>query len=103
MNLRAKLIATLIIFHDNLSQEFVEQYTIENIKFSKVTASRLSNNDYRFSFYRDWLLENFYEKVFLVDASDVIVSKDPSTMKIDHDIYFCEDLLRLKNYTFSAE
>lgn len=92
----------VIIFHDNLSEEFVEQYTIENIKFSKVTPSILSNNDYRFFFYQDWLRENFYEKVFLVDASDVIVSKDPSAMKINYDIYFCQDLLRLKDYTFSS-
>jgi len=92
----------LIIFHDNLSEKFVSQYTTENVKFLKVTSSELSNNDYRFFFYRDWLLENFYTKVFLVDASDVIISKDPSTMSIDHDIYFCKDLLKLSSYRFGS-
>jgi hypothetical protein len=92
-----------VIFHDNLSEEFVGKYTNKNIKFLKVIPSNLSNNDYRFFLYQDWLNKNFYEKVFLVDACDVIISKDPSTMNIDHDIYFCEDLLKLSDYRFGMD
>jgi hypothetical protein len=46
------------VFHDNLSDEFVEQYTTNKIKFIKVGDFEYSNNDYRFFCFRDFLKEN---------------------------------------------
>ena len=66
------------IFYDNLSDEFLERYTTDKIKFIKVFPSDYSNNDWRFFCYRNYLEENKFNNVFLTDGSDVTVAKDPS-------------------------
>jgi hypothetical protein len=91
------------IFHDNLSKDFLDKYQKNNITFLKVNPSKLSNNDSRFFHYHNFLHKNFYEKVFLSDVCDVLVARDPSIMKIDFDIYFCRDLIDMKQYGFSGK
>jgi hypothetical protein len=89
------------IFHDNLSDAFVEQYTTEDIKFIKVGDFEYSNNDYRFFCFNDFLKENKFDYVFHADASDVKVVKNPVNLIKDYpDIsYFaCKDSIKLKHF-----
>lgn len=90
----------VIIFHDNLSIEYTEQYSNDRISFVKVSESKYSNNDYRFLCYLRWLRENKYESVFLVDIADVTVANDPSLIKINQSICFCKDTLKLMEYRY---
>jgi hypothetical protein len=66
------------IFCDNLSQEFIQKYETDKIKFVPVDTSDYSYNDWRFFCYRDYLVENHFDYVFMTDSSDVIVASDPS-------------------------
>lgn len=89
------------IFHDNLSEYFVEQYTTENVNFIKVEDSIYSNNDYRFFCFNDFLKENKFDYVFHSDASDVTVAQNPiKLIKNNPEIsYFaCKDSIKLKQF-----
>ena len=90
----------VVIFHDNLSIEYTEQYSNDRISFVKVNESKYSNNDYRFLCYLRWLRENKYESVFLVDIADVTVANDPSLIEINQSICFCKDTLKLMEYRY---
>jgi len=68
----------LIIFYDNLSNEFVKTYTKKNIIFRKTKlTSNLSINDERFIIYYEYLLDNPYQNIFTSDISDVYLIKNP--------------------------
>ena len=89
------------IFHDNLSEYFVEQYTTENVTFIKVEDSIYSNNDYRFFCFNNFLQENKFNYVFHSDASDVTVAQNPiKLIKNNPEIsYFaCKDSIKLKQF-----
>lgn len=94
-----------IIFYDNLTDEFIEKYETDLIKFIKVETSDYSNNDWRFFVYRDYFLktkEN-YTSIFLTDGSDVTVVKDPSEIidKYKHiDFFVCKDSLMLSQFPY---
>ena len=90
----------VVIFHDNLSDEYIDQYSTNNISFVKVNESKYSNNDYRFLCYLKWLRGHEYESVFLVDIADVIVVKDPSFIEINESICFCKDAFALLEYKY---
>ena len=79
----------LVIFHDSLSDEFVELYSNEYVQFVFVSLrSTISMNDERFLFYQKFLRENQnkYEFVMLSDISDVMLFANPfDAMKIQED------------------
>lgn len=66
-----------IIFYDKLSEEFIEKYTTEKIKFKKCKLGHYSTNDERFILYYMYLLENQYQHILMTDVSDVIINKNP--------------------------
>ena len=90
------------VFHDNLSDEFIEEYETDKIKFIKVETSDYSNNDWRFFCYRNFLEENKFDSVFLSDGSDVKVVKDPSEIvnSTVHDLYVCKDSIKLEEFPY---
>lgn len=90
----------VVVFHDNLSDEYIEKYSTDSISFVKVNDSKYSNNDYRFLCYLQWLRKHEYESVFLVDIADVIVVRDPSFIEINDSICFCKDVLTLLEYRY---
>ena len=75
------------VFHDNLSDEFVEQYTTDKIKFIRVEDSQYSNLDYRWICYEKFLEDNFYDYVFLTDCSDVSIVKDPLSLFLEFNTF----------------
>ena len=92
----------IVIFHDNLCKDYIKQYSNSKISFVKVVESIYSNNDYRFFCYLDWLKDNNYETIFMVDLADVTVSLDPNDLQLGGDIFFCEDQGILDDYQFHA-
>jgi hypothetical protein len=91
------------VFHDNLSEDFLNKYTTDNIKFIKVTPSDYSNNDWRFFCYRNYLEENRFDCVFLTDGSDVRVVKDPCKIIKDNpevDLFACKDSIMLNEFPY---
>ena len=69
-----------IIFHDGMSDEFINQYQTDKIKFEFVDSSKfeLSLNDQRFIVYYEYLLKNpEIKNVFMTDGNDVKIVKNP--------------------------
>jgi hypothetical protein len=67
-----------IIFHDKLSDDFVNTYENENIRFIRYEVGSRSNNDERFICYYAYLLERKdVGKVLLTDLFDVEIKKNP--------------------------
>ena len=66
----------MIIFHDSLSDEFINLYQTDKIKFIKKDISSYENssiNDIRFLIYLEYLkVQNNIDKICLVDAFDVV-------------------------------
>lgn len=95
-----------IIFHDGLSDYFINKYRNDNVTFWKVSTSDYSNNDYRFFCYLGFLnlTNNGFDYVYLTDCCDVTVVKDPSDTIERDTLYFCRDdsWKTLKEYSFAA-
>ena len=93
-----------VVFHDDLSAQFVEEYSTDLISFEKVGDFEYSNNDFRFFCFDKYLDSNpSFDCVFHADASDVTVVKDPSSLIIDTpDItYFaCKDSIKLHQFNY---
>ena len=86
------------VFYDNLSDEFLQQYETDKIKFIYASPSDYSNNDWRFFVYKTYLQSNIFDSVFLTDGSDVIVANDPSKILLDFpdtDYFICKDSIKL--------
>jgi hypothetical protein len=91
------------IFCDNLSEEFIEKYTTDKIKFVLVEPTDYSNNDWRFFCYRNYLEQNKFDSVFLTDSSDVVVVKDPNLIISEYsgyDFFVCKDSLKLSEFPY---
>lgn len=91
------------IFYDNLSDDFLSQYTTDKIKFIKADSSDYSNLDWRWFCYRNYLEENIYENVFITDGSDVTVVKNPSNLINDYseiDLFVCKDSILLSQFPY---
>lgn len=75
-----------IIFHDNLSPEFVAQYTTNKIRFVKTELGELSLNDERFLIYYEYILRYGQHIKWLLfsDVSDVVVQKNPFELLQQH-------------------
>ena len=86
-----------IIFHNNYTETFCEQFGNENITFIKIYYdNNFKPNVYRYLMYRDFL--KLYikqiENIFLTDISDVVVIKNPfeeSFFKANLGVIFCGD------------
>lgn len=92
-----------VLFHDDLSADFVKKYETDKIKFHKVGDFIYSNNDYRFFCFRNFLEENKFDFVFHTDASDVVVVQDPSELfeKFkDFSFFACKDSIPLKHFPY---
>ena len=81
-----KLGLNCIIFHDGLSNDFVEQYSTSSIKFVQVKLGNLSLNDERYFLYYEYILRfgQHFTQVIMSDISDVVVRKDPFPLLSDH-------------------
>ena len=93
-----------VIFHDNLSEAFVNKHQSEYIKFERVEESNWSNNDYRFYCFRDYLKDKEYDWVFHADVSDVVTVKDPSKLLLDykdHQFFACQDTCKTQSDAFN--
>ena len=93
------------IFYDNLSDDFITQYTTDKIKFIKVKPSDYSNNDWRFFCYKNYLEKNKFDSVFLTDGSDVTVVQNPSKIIEDFpekDFFLCKDSIQLSQFPYLA-
>jgi hypothetical protein len=90
------------VFYDNLSDEFIEEYETDKIKFIKVNTSDYSNNDWRFFCYKKYLEENKFDSIVLSDGSDVKVVKDPSDFveSGSYDFYVCKDSINLSMFPY---
>jgi hypothetical protein len=69
-----------VIFHDGLSEEFIETYSTSKIEFVFVDPAQFeySVNDQRYLVYDHYLRAHpTIDKVFMTDASDVFVVQDP--------------------------
>lgn len=75
-----------IIFHDNLSNNFIYKHENDNIKFKRCDKNYIwSTNDFRFFVYRDYVNTNTdLQKIFMTDISDVVIKQNPfSNIKSD--------------------
>lgn len=75
-----KLQINAVIFHNTFSEEIVEKYTNEYIRFIEVTYDkRLKPNVFRYFIYRDYLKQNSHKirNLFVTDITDVEVIDNP--------------------------
>lgn len=96
-----------VLFHDDLSDDFVSKHETDKIKFFKVGDFIYSNNDYRFFCFRDYLEENKFicehDFVFHTDASDVVVIKDPKELFIkypEYSFFTCKDSIKINEFPY---
>jgi hypothetical protein len=81
-----------VVFHDQLSDEFCEQYP--QTDFVKVSnRTMLSCNDYRFELFLQWLTVSDLERfdignVWLVDLFDVEMMRNPNYLIEDDELWF---------------
>lgn len=91
------------IFHDDLSEEFTDHYTNDNISFIKTEDSLYSNNDFRFFCYKDFLDKNYFDFVSLSDCSDVKAVKNPLGIVSEFpsvDFFVCKDSIKLGDFPY---
>ena len=92
-----------VLFHDNLSEENVEKYQTDKIKFIRKEVNHHNNQDFRFFCFRDFLKENYFDCVFHTDVSDVVVVKDPAGLLEefpDKSYFFCQDSIKLLQFPY---
>ena len=74
----SKLNLKLVVFHDGLSQQFIDEFSSANIEFITTTIKNYSTNDERFFVYKEYLDANEkIERVFFIDCFDVKCVTDP--------------------------
>ena len=91
------------VFYDNLSDDFVQEYATEKVKFIYSPPSDYSNNDWRFFVYHKYLQLNKFDSVFLTDGSDVSVVQEPSNIlkeQPDIDYFICKDSIKLSDFPY---
>jgi hypothetical protein len=67
-----------IIFHDNLTPEFIKEYETDKIFFVKSKLGQYSINDERYILYYKFMKKYpHYKYVLTTDVSDVFINKDP--------------------------
>ncbi len=92
-----KLNLQAIIFHNNFSDETIEKYQSNHLKFIKITHDiRFNPNVFRYYIYSQFIKKHFdkIESLFVTDVSDVLVLKNPfiqPLFKDNPDFVFCGD------------
>lgn len=90
---------SLIILHDNCSDNFVNEYTTNKIKFVKVNSSGLNMVDIRWKLYSEFLSDTEADNVFFMDVSDVIILKNPFDYIQPDKIYIGDEMsINKENY-----
>lgn len=93
-----------VVFHDALTDDFVDLYSTDLISFEKVGDFEYSNNDFRFFCFDKYLQSNTsFDCVFHADASDVTIVKDPATLIKDNpdvDYFACKDSIKLFQFNY---
>lgn len=98
-----KLKLTGLVFYDNLSDNFIDKYQTNYVRFYKVESSDYSNNDWRFFCYRNYFEDHKYDHVFLTDGSDVTIVNDPSLCIEKYkyiDYFICKDSIKLSQFPY---
>ncbi len=79
-----------VVFHNELSEDFIKKYTTDQIKFEKYTkVHRPSYNDERFYCYKSYLLNNpEVKRVIFTDMFDVQFFGNPfKVFSEEYDLY----------------
>lgn len=95
-----------LIFHDHLSDKFVEKYSTPKIQFIKVDSSayNVSIIDFRFLAYRDFLTEHYFNRILLSDVSDVMFLKNPFELMTDPEkIYIGSETRKINQSEYCRE
>lgn len=80
-----------LIFHDSLSELFINTYQTDKIKFIYSNSSDLNLIDIRWILYKNYLeTHNEIENLFCLDISDVIIQNNPF-FYIDNQKIYCGD------------
>lgn len=69
-----------ILFYDILDDEIVNTYSNENVKFIKdesYTEQSFCAADHRWTLYKEYFKNNFYDNIFATDCTDVLVKLNP--------------------------
>jgi len=68
-----------VVFHDGLSNEFIETYSTTHVRFVKCELGDFSLNDERFFIYLQYIIEFCpnAKHIFLTDGNDVVITKNP--------------------------
>lgn len=81
----------LIVFHDGLSSEFINQYDLNYINFIQVPECGFySPHDYRWFIYENFTQNNQFNSIFFTDISDVIIASNPF-LDIDDKVLYMGD------------
>lgn len=87
-----------VIFHDGLSNQFIDKYQNKNISFillPEKTYGLSSMNDIRFMVYLDYLMKNkSIQKVIISDIADVEFYDDIFNDITENKLYVCYDRSR---------
>jgi len=82
-----------VIIHDGLSDEFIKNYSRDNIVFYYYNPKKYSLNDERYFALNEILTDNKFNKVLLTDGSDLIIKKNPFEFFTDENLlYFGTDI-----------
>jgi hypothetical protein len=76
-----------VIFHDCLSNSFVDQYENDNVQFERVILGDRSTNDERFFVYLDYLKVTACDFVYMTDLFDVEFKQEPFSIIGNHLVY----------------
>jgi len=77
-----------IIFHDSLSEEFIQKYQNKQVQFVRCQILQYSLNDERYYIYREFLLQKKPKKVLLCDVNDVTFNKEKNFFSFINDNAF---------------
>ena len=65
------------MFHDGLSNNYINKNQTNNIIFCRVELGPYSTNDERFFVYNEFIQQINYERIFFIDCFDVEIRKPP--------------------------
>lgn len=81
----------VVMFHDCFDEDTISKYSSNLLEFVRpredILDCPLSTNDFRFLIYCNYLQEHFFDNIFLLDASDIIVKNNPFLYIEKHKIY----------------
>lgn len=89
-----------IVFHDGMSQDFINKFQTARIRFEWVDPSRFiySLNDTRFLIYHDYLMSHpEIQNVFMTDGNDVTIVQDPFLAMHSNKVYVGSETGDMKN------